>query len=132
MAASRVVFGRPFKVLMMTMYVASLAVYGLGNAIPIMVGVCPAAMLIAEPVMKAAKETSGMSSTIRPSRIRPRKSTIAPEMTAKAEAKTGLEYCGSWAAALRTTFPVTVDTTATGWWDGQFTPQIQPLNRGRD
>lgn len=85
MAAFKFVLGKPFRVLIMTRYVASLVEKPLMPSIP---GTCPAAMLMADPVMKAASETTGISSTIQPHRIRPMKSTIAPQITARAEAMT--------------------------------------------
>ena len=55
---------------------------------PIMVGTCPTAMLMADPVMKAATDAKEMKSTIQPQRMRPMKHMMAPQMMAKAEAIT--------------------------------------------
>jgi hypothetical protein len=44
-------------------------------------------MLIADPVIKADIETNGMSSTIRPNLIKPMKTIMTPQITAKAVAR---------------------------------------------
>jgi hypothetical protein len=66
--------------------------------------------------MKAEMAGNEMRSTIQPSLMRPRKRTIAPAMTARADAIMSLEisWPASFASAFRTTLPVTVERTATG------------------
>jgi hypothetical protein len=71
-------------------------------------------MLRADPVIKAAMAVKEMNSTIHPNRVRPRKVTMDPAMTAKADAMTCPGTFGSVFADFATTFPVTVDNTATG------------------
>lgn len=95
----------------MTLYVASRVEK---PVIPIMVGTCPAAMLIAEPVMKAEIAGSEITSTIQPKRARPRKSTIEPAMMANEDPMTSREALTPVASAFKITLPVTVDSTATG------------------
>jgi len=112
-AASNFVLGRPLSELMMTRYVESRV---LTSEIPRSPGTCPEAMEMAEPVMKAASETTGINSTIQPRRTKPRKRTMEPQMTASAEAITHgtFSYSGCALITLSTTVPVTVDRTATG------------------
>lgn len=81
---------------------------------PSIVGICPAAMLIAEPVINAEIAHSGMKSTIQPARIKPMKRTIEPAIIASAEAITWPGMEGATSRAWRTMLPVTVDMTATG------------------
>jgi len=78
---------------------------------PIMVGTCPTAILMADPVMKADRAVRGIRLTIQPQRARPMPVMMAPERMANAEAMVGPS-----ATPLRsaTTPPVTVDMTATG------------------
>ena len=97
---------------MMTRYVASRVLRS--PLIPIIVGTCPAAMLIADPVMKALIAVSEIISTIQPMRIRPMKTMIHPQMTARAEAITCPSISGLVSWALNTTLPTIVDMTATG------------------
>lgn len=98
---------------MTTLYVGSLVE---NPVIPIMAGNCPAAMLSAEPVMKAEIAGNEMRSTIQPIRTRPKKRTIDPAMMAKADAIMSREmsWPASFSSADSTTPPVTVDNTATG------------------
>jgi hypothetical protein len=103
-AASIDVVGRPLSVLMMTLYGASRVLTPL---MPISLGTWPAAMLTAEPVMKAQMDGSGMNSTTQPRRARPRKQMMAPAMMARAEAMTWPGTSGRRSAALNTTSPVT-------------------------
>lgn len=110
--ASRFVFPRCLRVLMMTLYVASRVEKALLK--PIIVGICPAAILMAEPVMKAEIAGREMTSTIQPSRAKPKKSTMEPAMIANEEAITSRDASTPVASALSTTLPVTVDKTATG------------------
>ena len=113
MAASMVELGRYFKVLIMTKYVEARV---LKEAVsPNNVGTWPAAMLIADPVIKAEIAVRGMKSTIHPHRINPMKQTIEPAIIAKAEAMTGPGTSGWVACTWRMTFPVRVDMTATGY-----------------
>ena len=97
---------------MITLYVDSRVE---NPVIPIIVGIWPTAMLIAEPVMKALIAASVMKSTIQPRRTRPRNKTIDPEMMARDDAMISKGTSGSFSDADATTFPVTVDRTATGW-----------------
>lgn len=80
---------------------------------PSRVGTWPQAMLSAAPVMKAAMATSGISSTMKPARIRPMKSKIAPAMTARPRAICSASNCGYSAWTRMTTLPTMVDMTAT-------------------
>lgn len=73
--------------------------------IPIKLGTWPAAMLIAEPVIKADIATSGMRSTIQPTRINPMKMIIQPAITAKAEAMTCDGISGSDSLARSVIWP---------------------------
>lgn len=109
--AFRSVLPRCLSVLMMTLYVASRVE---NPVIPIMVGTCPAAILMAEPVIKAEIAGSEMTSTIHPKRARPRKSTIEPAIIASEDPITSREALTPVASAFRITLPVTVDNTATG------------------
>lgn len=122
MAAFRFDEGRFFKVLMMTLYVASRV---LTPVMPIKAGTWPAAMLIAEPVMKALIAARVMNSTIQPRRARPRKRTMEPPMIARADAVTSGATSGSLSCTLSTTFPVTVDKTATGFISSQPSADIK-------
>lgn len=79
-----------------------------------MVGTWPTAMLRAEPVMNAQIEASEINSTSQPSRARPRKHTMEPAIIAREEAIISAGTPWSFFEALVTTFPVTVDRTATG------------------
>ena len=81
-----------------------------------MVGTWPTAMLRAEPVMNAQIEASEINSTSQPSRARPRKHTMEPAIIAREEAiiSAGTRPWSFFKTSL-TTFPVTVDRTATGW-----------------
>lgn len=82
---------------------------------PIIVGTCPTAMLMADPVMKALMAGRVMNSTIQPSRARPRNRTIEPAIMASDEAMISAETLLSrFLRELVTTLPVTVDRTATG------------------
>lgn len=110
-AALRFVRGRFLRVLMNTKYGASRV---LTPVIPIRAGIWPTAMLIALPVMKALIAAKVMNSTIQPSRARPRNRTMAPLTIAKDDAVMSAGTSGSLSCTLRTTFPVTVDRTATG------------------
>jgi len=83
MAAFRSVLGSPFNVFINTLYVASRVEK---PVIPIIVGIWPTAMLIAEPVMKAEMAVSEMNSTNHPSLARPMKQTIEPAIRASADA----------------------------------------------
>jgi hypothetical protein len=74
-----------------TLYVASLVE---NPVIPIIVGICPIAMLRAEPVMNAEIAVSEIKSTIQPARMRPMKMIIHPAMTASAEAIMSAGTCG--------------------------------------
>lgn len=62
---------------------------------PIMVGTCPAAMLIADPVMNAEMAARVMNSVTQPSLANPRKQMIPPQITARADATTWPGTLGS-------------------------------------
>ena len=111
--AFRLVRSRCLSELMTTLYVGSLVEK---PVIPIIVGNWPTAMLRAEPVMNAEMAGSEMRSTTQPMRMRPRKRTMLPAMTAKEDAIMSLEISWplSFSSAASTTLPVTVDRTATG------------------
>lgn len=111
-AASSVVWGRPFKVLMMTLYVEARVSK---PVIPIKVGTWPAAMLMADPVMKADIETRGIRSTIRPKRANPIATMMAPAIIAMHPAISAGATFGWVFLALVMIFPTSVDTTATGF-----------------
>jgi hypothetical protein len=81
---------------------------------PIMAGICPTKMLIADPVMKAEMAGNEIKSTIHPSRAKPRNRTMAPEMMAKEDATISLGTPGNRSSAFKITEPVTVERTATG------------------
>lgn len=106
-AASSFVEGRCLKLLMMTKYVGPRV---LNPDMPIKFETCPAAMLMAEPVMNAAIAVSGIYSTTKPSRNSPNKVTMEPAMSARPDAMACPERCGEDAI----TFPTSVDMTATG------------------
>lgn len=106
-AASSFVDGRCLKLLMMTRYVGPRV---LNPVMPIKFETCPAAMLMAEPVMNAAIAVSGIYSTTNPSRSRPSPVTIEPAMSARPDAIACAGRCGDSAM----TFPTSVDMTATG------------------
>lgn len=106
-AASSLVFGRCLKLLMITKYVGPRV---LNPVIPIKFATCPAAMLMAEPVMNAAIAVSGIYSTTNPSRNRPSAVTIEPAMSARPDAMACAGRCGDSAIM----FPTSVDMTATG------------------
>lgn len=110
-AAFRFVSPRCRNMLIKTLYVASLVEKLVS---PIIAGTWPTAMLRAEPVMKAEMAAKVMNSTIQPSRARPRKRTIEPATMAKDDAMISFGTSGNFAAVLVTTFPVTVERTATG------------------
>lgn len=107
MAASSLVLGRYFSVLMMTRYVESRVVQGFGKEMPIMVGTWPTRMLIADPVMNADRATRGIMSTIQPSRMAPIKRTMAPQRMASAEAMKCDGRSGNSLPRSATTLPVT-------------------------
>lgn len=93
--------------LMMTRYVESRVVQGFGKEMPIMVGTWPTRMLMADPVMKADRATSGIMSTIHPRRIAPMKRTMAPQRMARAEAMKCAGRSGNSLLRSETTLPVT-------------------------
>lgn len=62
--------------------------------IPIKPGNCPAAILMAEPVMKPLTAGMGMNSTSHPIRRRPMPSTMKPQMNASAVAIVGPSSSG--------------------------------------
>jgi hypothetical protein len=80
---------------------------------PMRVGTWPTAMLIAEPVIKAVIAVRGIHSTIQPTRARPIKRTMLPEIRAKVLtiSSAGISGYSSW--TLMTIFPTIVDMTAT-------------------
>lgn len=106
-AASIFVDGRCLKLLMMTKYVGPRV---LNPDIPIKFETCPAAMLMAEPVMNAAIAVSGIYSTTNPRRNRPNAVTIEPAISARPDATACAGRCGD----ATTMFPTSVDMTATG------------------
>lgn len=65
--------------------------------------------------MKAQMEGSGIKSTMKPKRKKPRAAIIAPAMTDKALPISGAEYSGCSFLALSTIVPTRVDITATGF-----------------
>lgn len=111
-AALRLVSGKCLNELMITLYVASRVLNFVLN--PIMVGTCPAAMLIADPVMKAEMAARVMNSVSQPSLANPRKQMIPPQTMARADATTWAGTLGSFLWTSVMTFPVMVDMTATG------------------
>lgn len=115
MAAFRSDLPRCFKMLIAIWYGASRVE---NPVMPIIAGIWPTAILMADPVMKALIAARVMNSTIQPRRARPRKSTMAPEMMAKADAMISAGTSGSFSVADNTTFPVTTDNTATGCKQG--------------
>jgi hypothetical protein len=90
--ALRSVRPRCLRMLMITLYVDSRVEKPL---IPIMAGICPTAILIAEPVMNADMAGREIKSTIHPSRAKPRKRTMEPEIIAKEDATISLGTPGN-------------------------------------
>jgi len=76
-AASTLVLGRPFRVLMMR---SKGAFRVLMPEIPIDAGSSPTAMLIAAPVMEGVVDTRRMNSTIHPALVRQMRSRKVPKM----------------------------------------------------
>lgn len=61
----------------------------LNPVIPIRPGTCPAAILMAEPVIKPLTAGSGMNSTIHPRRSKPIPKTMKPQMKERVVAISG-------------------------------------------
>ena len=112
-AASRLVEGRPPKVLMITLYGSSLVDPEV-RVMPMRELTWPTPIVIAEPVMNAEIAGREIKSTMKPRRRRPNPRVMPPTMTDRAIAMSSGAKSGCVFWASMTTLPTKVDMTATG------------------
>jgi hypothetical protein len=79
--------------------------------------------------MKAEIAVSGMRSTIQPHQARPVAMMMHPAISANADAMTFAGISGLVCLACRTTFPTTVDITATGYSRDQHLHTIESVTQ---
>lgn len=108
--------------LMMTRYVESREEK---PVCPIRAGTWPAAILRAEPVMKAEIAVSEIRSTIQPQRVRPIVTMMHPDTKAKADATTFGGISGLVPFTWVTMLPTIVDMTATGYSHNQLPKEVR-------